>query len=386
MAEAFGSGNMETTTNNISWKKNILIALGAIALVGLCIVGVYYYTVTVPKNKIAKHNNAYYASLLQNNPTVLQNSFADDVKNGLNDKYTKSDAYFVTHRFFDNNGNIYEIYDYVNSHPELAFLKEAEGIYPGIFEQIKNKTLPATFVDRAVYAYLAYVEVLEKHGYTDIAAIGTAANQYAKTAYFAKTVSTEMTNKARVPSRVKYVERDSNKAREFLNLAKGDVADILDGKITLDDVPARDILVGLNQYAAALRYLDGLGVDISFSPKTSKEIFTFTMDYSYRFVPELNLFTSLLNASTLTVLNATSPYEVKDALYPILDLDTKKGKLLDASIIHKIIDSRFEKKPRLISDTNMDIYSKRNALTLAKKVPEFKAWLISNGWTDADFQ
>ena len=33
----------------------------------------------------------------------------------------------------------------------------------------------------------------------------------------------------------------------------------------------------------------------------------------------------------------------------------------------------------------MDMYSKRNTLRLAGKVPEFKSWLKSNGWVDGDF-
>ena len=122
-------------------------------------------------------------SLLGGDPKKLQNLFLEDIKNGKNDKFTKSAAYFITHRFFDNGGNIYEIYDYINAHPELAFLKEAEKIYPNIFDQIHKRTLPSIYVDRSYYAYLAYVEILNKHGYSDIAALGTAANQYAKLAH-----------------------------------------------------------------------------------------------------------------------------------------------------------------------------------------------------------
>lgn len=386
--------------NKISHKKILVILVGLFIFL-LASYGVFYGIVIVSKRNIeesiARHRNAYYAGILQNNPAALQNSFVDDIKNGLNDKYTKSDAYFVTHRFFDNGGNIYEIYDYVNSHPELAFLKEAEAIYPSIFKQIHEKVVPAVPCDRAMYAYLAYVEVLRNHGYTDIAAIGTMANQYAKLSYFLTVIAKDMPVKEGV-KRSKNVKHDTKKALEFIKFAKSDVVNILNNKLTSDDVTPRDILVGLNQYAAALRYLEALSAlqsatstlisksELADFNKQSKEIFMFTMDYSHRNVPELRHFTSILNASTLVILDSSTPEEVRVALYPVLDLDLKKTKLIDNSIIHKVLDSRFEKKAKNLDETEMDLYSKRNILMLAKKVPEFKVWLISNGWTEADFK
>lgn len=376
---------METPIERPIHKKIVVVVLGVVTLIVLCFAAFYYVKVVVPKSKIAKQNDAYRASLLQNNPVALQNVFAEDVKNGVNDAYTKSSAYFVTHRFFDNGGNIYEIYDYVNNHPELAFLKEAEDIYPTIFKQIKDRTLPSEPVDRAIYAYCAYLEILEKHGYADIATLATIANKYADTAYFAKTISKGMSEKAAI-SRTHYEKRNIFKSLKYAGLVKENVVDVLDGKITSSDIPARDVLVGLNQYAAALRYLEALGADVSFSPKSAKEIFTFTMDYSRRYVPELSLFTSLLNASTLVILNTSDSGEIKAALYPILDLNTKNIKTSDTSIIHKIVNSRLEEKPKTISDTNLDIYSKRNILLLAHTVPDFKTWLMSNGWVEDDFK
>ena len=107
-----------------------------------------------------ERSKAYFDSLLSNNPKELQNFFLNDIRNGVNDKYTKSDIYFITHRFFDNGGNIYEIYDYVEANPELTFLKEAENIYPGIFKLIKERKLEPYATDSGYYAYLAYVEVI----------------------------------------------------------------------------------------------------------------------------------------------------------------------------------------------------------------------------------
>jgi len=57
-------------------------------------------------------------------------------------------------------------------------------------------------------------------------------------------------------------------------------------------------------------------------------------------------------------------------LGPIIAYDTTKMKLTDTK------NSKF---------TGLDIYSKIDIITLANTVPEFKAWLVSNGWKDTDF-
>src|SRR6185369_16426787 len=336
-------------------KKIAFISLGVI---GLFLLGfaVYYYLVLIPKARISQNNDAYLASLLQNDPDHLQDSFATDVQNGVNDNYTKSAAYFVLHRYFDNGGNLYEVYDFIEKHPELAFLKEAEALYPRPFALLKEGKLARTAVDNANYAHLGYLEVLNKHGYGDIALLGTAANQYARMSYFNNTLAKQL-NAEEAAKITKFSRRDVRKSLEFAKLATKDVSDILDGK-KIGDVPERDILVGLNQYAAALRYLEANNVDVSFSPKTAQEIFKFTMDYSSRYVPELNLFTSLLNATTLSLFVTNGSPELRSSLYPILDLDTKQVKLMDTSIIHKIINARLENPPQDIQHTNLGTYSK----------------------------
>jgi hypothetical protein len=367
-------------------KKAIFVILG-IVLVLVIAYGLLYTFVVVPKQRMVDSAANYYRSLLKNDPTPLQNALIADIKDGRNDKYTKSDAYFITHRFFDNGGNIYEIYDYINAHPELAFLKEAESMYPKIFAQIKNRTLPSYFVDRALYACLAYIEVLYKNGYTDVAATATLANQYAKLAYFTTTIAKEMPAEEGA-KRAAYAPRDAKKAVDFLRLAENDIVGILDGTITSDDVTPRDILVGLNQYGAAMRYLEVLGMASSspLSSRDSREIFAYAIDFSHRHVPELRHFTALLNASTLALLPSGTSEETKIALYPILDLDLKSDKILETSVVHRVLDSRFEQKPQDVGDTLQDIYSKRNTLRLADKVPEFKNWLMANGWVETDFR
>jgi hypothetical protein len=270
---------------------------------------------------------------------------------------------------------------------------EAEAIYPNVFVQIKNKKLPTTFTDRSNYAYLAYVEVLYKHGYTDVAAMGTIANQYAKMAFFNKAIAKEMSKNAGA-YRSYYSKRDAVKAGEFIVLTKPVVDDILSGKITTNDVTPRDVLVGLNQYAAAIRYVEAYRFitlknvstsSIDHINEKSSAIFKFTTNLAYKDVPELRHFTALLNASTLAILPRSNPLEIREALYPIIDLDLKKTKIIQNSIIHKILDSKHEPQPKNIGDSNLDIYSKRNTLRLASMVPGFKKWLIDNGWKEGDF-
>jgi len=375
--------------------KVVFVSIFTLVIFSFISFSVFYFLEKDKANKIAQRDKAYYESLLQsdrayyesllqNKPETLQKSLVDDIKNGVNDAETKSAAYFITHRFFDNGGNIYEIYDYVEKHTELSFLKEAEGIYPEAFLKLKDKKLPQTYTDASFYIYLAYVEVLHKYGYVDIAGLATAANQYAGNTYFKVIRVKEIPEEERVVY-LKNTERDIKKALEFLSASNDDVTKILEDKLTSSDIPARDILVGLNQYAAAIRYLEAMGIN-TVSTKTSREIFTFAMDYSSRFVIELNIFTSLLNTSTLAVLDSSTAEEIKVALTPILSFDTKKPSSYKGSVIRKIINSKFEQKLEGSNYVRMDIYSKWNVLLIANKVPEFKSWLMSNGWTESDFK
>ena len=342
------------------------------------------------KSRLDNNNQAYIDSLIKDDPTTLQKNFLNDVKSGVNDKFTKSDAYFLTHRFFDNYGNIYEIHDYVKGHPELDFIeKGAEKIYPKIFEDINNNKLSKKSNNNSYYAVLAYIEVLVDYGYTDIAALGTLANQYSRFGYFRYIISKaspSMSPKDK-KANLKMAERDIQKALEYVALSDKIVADIVDKKITENDMTARDILVGLNQYGASLRYLEAYGIKAT-STKTSKEVFDFTSEYAYKNVPVLVNYTALLNASTLKLASSSSSGDIRVALYPILD--SKLGKVKERTVISKIIDSRFDTPPKTASGSldsrYWDSYSKRNVVSLSKKVPEFKAWLMKNGWVEEDFK
>ena len=342
-----------------------------------------------------KDRDAVLESYLGDNPKFIQDSFLADITNGVNDKFTKTDAYFIAHRYFDNGGNVYEIYDYVNSHKNLAFLKEADQIYPGIFERIKTKSLEPTYSAESMYAVLAYMEVLDRYGYADMATLSTAANQYAKMAYFTKKKSERTSNVDGSP----IVKSSFNKAFFFAIKARDNIVKISDEtgidfndmekfsaspssfqSVVLKDITGRSLLVGLNQYAATLRYLEVAGGDISSldKPLKARDIFALTRVMSKEFYVSLEFFTALLDASTLSLVSPESTDAIRTALQPIIDFDSTK--IVPKGIILKIFDAKNDKS------MGLDVYGKINIVTLGNIVPEFKEWLIFNGWEETDFR
>ena len=114
--------------------------------------------------------------------------FVDDIRNGINDEYTKKSAYLVFQRYIVS-GNIYELYDYVSSHTEFDFLEEAENLYPESFEKVRKRRLPFHHTDDGMYVYLAYLEILEKHGYGNEDILSSLAYRYAQMAYYKKMIN-----------------------------------------------------------------------------------------------------------------------------------------------------------------------------------------------------
>ncbi len=389
VADVIEKASTYVTLKDTSGTKR-LVLVGAVSLLMVGVLSfVLYRTLEGNKRRLTereeKTSDAYTESLLKNNPKALQESFVNDLKNGVNDKYTKSSAYFITHRYFDNGGNIYEIIDYIKTHPELSFLKEAGNIYPELATRIKNKELPTTHSDSGMYAMLALIEVLDNHGYSDIASLGTLANQYAKLAYFMKRVAKETPMTPVVEERLKYVQRDIDKSLLYQEKTKQEVLRFFSGELTDKDVPARDILVGLNQYAATLRYLELLQVPFN-SPKTSKEVFAASVEYSANKVPELYAFTSFLDASTLALSASTTDPEVQEAIQPFLRYaqHLSVNQATSTNLINKVIKAKNE-TIKIPQDINFDIYGKTSVVLLAKRSSDFKKWLLANGWSDSDF-
>ncbi len=378
-----------TNTATLS-RKIVLVVAGIMVLSVLTYGGYKLYIYFLPRGTL--DNNIYNVSLLGGKPEALQDSLVLDIKKGINDKDTKSAIYFIAHRYFDT-GNIYEIYDYITDHPELSFLKEAESIYPEKFNLIKQKTMPPVYNDEAMYTLLAYFEAIDNHGYSDVAIYATAANQYAKLAY---TIEKKAQEKAGqdisdqvLVDREKTIQRNIGKSIYFISKAQSEIAAILDGTFDMNSVPDRDILVGLNQYASALRYLELTNNAFS-SQKSATEIFEFSRKFATEKVPELRLYTHLLDASTLVLVSPTSTEQIDIALAPIYTRD-RTIPVTENSVIDKLIKSKNFPEMRTVQGEtvfvpNYSVYAKRNMVMLAKVSPNLRAWLMSYNWEEEDFK
>ncbi len=368
-----------------SLKKRKNVALLCLAVLFLTSGVLFYEKVILSQIRATEYQNAIQENLFQNNPQSLQAFFVRDIANGVNDMYTKSVAHFLVRRYFNNGGNIYEVFNYVDSHKELAFLKEAETIYPEMFEFVKNKRLPFTYSDQGMYASLAYFEILERNNYADISTLGTVANQYAKMAYY-KELILDNQSKGKDLDYPKYsksqVQNDTNKAILFIKKSQGTITKIVEEKLTAKDIPSFNILIGAVEYASALRYFQALNVDFS-SVISSEKVFVFAVSYSYHFLPEAYLSTSLTNAATLLLIESTNSNQLRSAIYPFLDLSSKVNKKT-GSILDKVLKAKFKESVSRFEDLN--IYSTINIVKIANIVPEFKAWLMLNGWVEADFK
>lgn len=365
-------------TNNPSVKKLVsFVAIAIIfALVGMILSA--WYVKYQRDSRVENHQEAYKSSLLRNDPAQLQTLFAEDVAKGINDQYTRSAAFWILHRYFDNGGNVFEIHDFIASKPQLAFINtEAEQIYPQNFQWLKDGTLPRTYATRAKYVMLAYLEVLDNHGYGTPASRGMLAQQYAFEALYSIKVPKDFPegfdHKA-------FRENAQQKAVKYLKLSSQDVADIIDGKITTNNMPARDILLSVDQYGAATRYLARQNVVVTGLIKTANEAFDFATPYARQSVPELYLFTNYLNASTqLYDPKNASEESIRQALFPFYTFALPKEQRRPGNIVDRIINSKSQ------TYDSIDLYGKTNALWLASIVPEYKEWLIANGWDKEEF-
>lgn len=318
------------------------------------------------------------------NSRLLLDRFDRDVRDGVNDEGTKSCLYSFMNRYFHNGGNIYEIYKYVESRPNLAFLKRASTIYPALFRLISDHELPETASPGSLLSYLAYGEVLARSGYAGVALHGTAAHQYAQLAYIATREPSILAPGINV---VQNILMKQNKALFFADAAQGDIMLIIEGQA--DAIPVRDQVAGLRHYAVALRYFGVMDIECH-SPRTAREIFAVcTKTIRENDVPELEPFTGLLDASTLLLDVTSGVDEVRTALHPILESapDVQSGRKLIRRILlakdQSLRASDYQNQPR---DTReFGVFGKENILNLARKVPEFQTWLKDGGWAEVDF-
>jgi hypothetical protein len=376
-------------------NKKVVIA-GAIVAVMIGMVSFYLYTglrsdtrlhtdSTVLDPEYKETRDAIRSSLLADKPENLQNLLLEDLKSGVNDEFTKAHAYFVTHRFYDNGGDIYEIFNYINTYPELSFLKEAEEMYPEYFEEIRNGSFPKIYTVKGNLVNVAYAEMWDKAGYGDSALAATIANQYAKTALFLKVFADEDENR-----RVDLLDRAIQlvgKSMLYAEKARPNILAIVDGSRSSESYVPHDAVVGLNQYAGALRYLHANDVKINELDHLaeSRIVFDYSALLAQRNVPELVSFTALVDASTLVIAGSRDPLAVNEALEPILKFDTNEKKPYEKGVIARIINAKDQEVPEDNYTKPLDVYGKTNIASLANVSPDFRDWLTENGWVDVDF-
>lgn len=370
-------------------ERRVSLVLVSILVILVLVLFMYSKMKRDRANDRNRSDKAYYESLILDNPRPLQDMFAKRITDGGKSGISQSEAYFVTHRFFDNGGNIYEIYDYINSHPQLAFLKEAERIYPQIFAQIENRTLPIWITRRGRYAYIAYMEVLDKYGYAGPATWATLANQHARFAWLVQKHPEQFTLN---PSTAgidldEYFKWHSEKATYYATKTRDSAVQTLDDE-DLSDTPPRDIVVMLNQYASTLRYLESLGIPFA-SPKGADEVFDFVTNYARQYTPEFYVWSGFLNASTINILSPHRRIAMEEALQPLLEIEVSDTFMEKPNATAKIISAKsleYESFPGTnVKQHNFEVYDKPNIVSLAKSVPKFKEWLLRNGWEESDF-
>lgn len=331
---------------------------------------------------MSSEGERYQQSLFKNHPERVQESLITAITRGGIDEWVQLDAYFFTHRYIDNGGNIYELYDFIEGSPEVAFLKEAESIYPEVFAGIRDRRAPFTYSDQGMYAYLAYLEVLEKRGYANAATLSTLANQYAKLAYYKKGIREEK-SEGLLPTYPDYslaeIASDLKKGQSFYVKAEEALRVLMSAPEPVDATVLDAIYAG-EQLGSASRYFSGYGN--AFESETSAaEAFAFAARSAYRSAPEFYLYVSLSNASTALLVESTSELEIRNAVYPFLDI--RGGNIKKSGIVEKVIRARIEPEGARFRD--LDLYSRKNIIELGRRVPEFKAWLMSNGWKEEDF-
>ncbi|GEM_PF-3137251 len=370
-------------------KKKIVTLFTVVAVVLVIIIGYLFYKKNnVPPVINSPVTQSEFRSTLQDSvggkdPKPLQEFFVKKIKSGVNDNETKSAIYWITHRYFDNGGDIYEIYNFVNSHPEVAFLKEAEKIYPTSFEKIKTSKVEPFSAD-SVLALLAYYEAIDSHGYASLAVWGIAANKYSEFAYMANKAYLKNPTKQYAEgevslrrSRGEMIEKAMffiNKAQEYLIVYTPETHTLAD--LNKVNIIPDDLLVGLNQYASAVENLKSVGMNI-YTPFEPAAIYEFNTTLASTKVPRLYFFTNYLYATSLVYAGEATKENVKVPLSRALEYVAKTAPTNRSKSVSRVIMSKVNKETSLY---NYEVTKK-----LASLNGDFKYWLQQNGWSDADF-
>lgn len=368
-------------------NKRLLKVIASLVLIIILVIGFFYFFTknsTIEPLMVKKYDyrSALQLSVSGQDVKPLQNFFIEKVKSNSKDNEAKSSVYWIVHRFFDNGGNIYEIYDFVSAHPEVAFLKEAETIYPEAFNTIKT-TKVANWSGESVLALLGYYEVLDKYGYGDVALWGIASNKHSEFAYMAKKTSLrkDITRERKLEAlnfksdMMKKSVYYADKVTDFLMVNTQKSASLTDLK-TVPMIPD-DLLVGLNQYGSAIENLKSLGMVMGV-PYSPSKIYDFNNDLASSTVPRLYFFTNYLYASSLVYGGDATPVSVKIPLARVVAYAEKTDKSLWKKTIDRVVNSK------TANETSMYNYEVAKKLALLDE--GFKTWLKKNGWTDQDFR
>ena len=336
-----------------------------------------------PINPLAKPSidQAIQLSTLGTDQKPLQDFFVEQVKTGKNDDNTKAALMWITHRYFDNGGDIYEIYDYVNAHPEIAFLKEAEKIHPDVFLLMKDKKIK-NYDMYSLVALLSYFEIANKYNYANLGMLGIGANKYAELAYGAYNAANATNVHSEELKYSKIYYEFKNKSLMFSIEANNYINERtkLTGKINdLETAGLRDdtLLVGLNQFASAQYFYKGM--DMPFlSTIPPDQIFAFNVDFSRRKFVRLYLFTNYLWAFSLENGKSANMLTVSIPLNNIIEYARANKNIRPEGSLSRIIHSN--------TNGETGLFSQGTAKSLASEYKPFREWLREVGWREQDFK
>lgn len=325
--------------------------------------------------------------LVVNNLTTQQSllisNLVSERKEGDFSLQATAHAYDFVSQYIVNGGNIYDVYDVIRTTPELSFLNKAEEIYPDIFSQLKSRQLPYSYSDKGMYIYLAYLETLEKNGYKGITITGPLAFNYAKMAYYERFIKEEKT-KGNLQNYPDYsneeIQKNLFKAQFFLSQGDPLIKKILKEGETSQDILSTDAIFGLVQYATALRYVESFTLEKNDS--RADNIFSFISSYIRKGgVPEMYLPVALYDATSLLLSDSLDRSKLKEVMVPYFTLSATSTNI---GIVQNILSAK--RKIRVSEFRKLDTTSFENIKALGRFVPEFKLWLLENGWEENDFK
>ncbi len=378
---------LEDVTSDKPSTKPWLLAIGAGVTLLLLLVTYLIWERQTDAPPIAQEPPGFRESLQMSvsgeDHKPLEDFVVAQIAGGKNDAVTKSALYWIKHRFFDNDGNIYEIYDFINNNPELHFLKEAELIYPDIFRRVKSRQVPSSFGPEPVLAMLAYYQTLDKHGYADIAIWGVVANLYADLAYQSKLAyeANKLTGRdqGNTVATLEHMQRKSvlflEKTNDWLIQNTRETGTLEDLK-HLEMIPD-SLLVGLNQHNSAIEQLRGSGIDFTTAYSTN-DIYEFSYDLASELVPRLYFFTNYVRAYSLVIGGTATPENVATPLSRAVRHVRETDPTQWRPSVYLIINSRN-------SSGTVGLYAPTAVRILANLNPDFKNLLTDKGWTEADF-